>query len=82
MYVNNDVQASDYCKDPKTVCDPHAGNSFMRGAFTFQRGKWTRIGLTGRCSRFALCFLDFMLRIHQAFIPCIYTYALMCSENE
>jgi hypothetical protein len=51
MYVDNNEQASDYCDDPRTVCDPHAGNSFLRGAFTFKRGQWNRIALTGKVER-------------------------------
>jgi hypothetical protein len=50
MYVDNRVQASDYCDKP-TVCDPRVGNSFMRGAFSFTPGKWNRIALTGKLKR-------------------------------
>ena len=50
MYVDNRVQASDYCDKP-TVCDPRVGNSFMRGAFSFTPGKWNRIALTGKLNR-------------------------------
>jgi hypothetical protein len=48
MYVDNRVQASDYCDDPRTKCDSNAGNSFLRGAFTFKRGQWNRIALTSK----------------------------------
>jgi len=48
MYVDNRVQASDFCADRRTKCNPNAGTSFLRGAFTFQRGQWTRIALTSK----------------------------------
>lgn len=47
LYVDDRLQASDFCDAP-TVCDPRAGTSFLRGAFTFKRGEWNRIALTGK----------------------------------
>ncbi|KAH7623701.1 hypothetical protein NADE_008524 [Nannochloris sp. 'desiccata'] len=47
LYVDDRLQASDFCDAP-TVCDPRAGTSFLRGAFTFKRGEWNRIALTVR----------------------------------
>jgi hypothetical protein len=61
MYVDNRVQASDYCADPRTVCDFDAGNSFQRGAFSFKRGQWNKIALTGKKSFFHRCLVLFCI---------------------
>ena len=47
IYADRGQQASDFCSTNGTVCDPDAGISFMRGAFTFKRGAWNKISLTG-----------------------------------
>jgi hypothetical protein len=40
-------QASGFCSTTGTKCDSAAGVSFMRGAWTFQTGVWTKIAYTG-----------------------------------
>jgi hypothetical protein len=47
IYVDPAKQAADFCTGPGTVCDAHAGTSLNRGRFTFKRGAWNKISLTG-----------------------------------
>ncbi len=46
IYTNKDTWTPDICDTPGTRCESKAGMSYMRGAFRFERERWTKVAIT------------------------------------
>ena len=46
IYTRKDTWTPEICDTQGTHCDSNAGMSFMRGAFRFERERWTKVAIT------------------------------------
>lgn len=69
-------QASGFCTTNGTKCDWVAGISFMRGAWTFKTGVWTKVALTGM-----FCFNSNVFLVAKRCVL-MGNMTVNCSENE